>query len=166
MSRHELDSIDHRILEILQKEGRLSNQELADRVALSPAPCLRRVRALEKAGVIRRYAALLDPRKVGLGMMSFITVKLEKQGKMPAEAFAKAVRTWPEVVSCYSMTGETDYFLRIFVEDLDHYTRFLMDRLLKQPGVVDVKSNIVLEAIKDTTALPLDQVAPDRQNRD
>jgi Lrp/AsnC family leucine-responsive transcriptional regulator len=165
VSQHELDSIDHRILEILQKEGRLSNQELADRVALSPAPCLRRVRALEKAGVIRQYAALLDPRKVGLGMMSFITVKLEKQGKMPAEAFAKAVRTWPEVVSCYSMTGETDYFLRIFVEDLDHYTRFLMDRLLKQVGVVDVKSNIVLEAIKDTTALPLDQVAPGRRKR-
>lgn len=159
MASLELDSIDHRILEILQREGRLSNQELADRVALSPAPCLRRVRALEKAGIIRQYAALLDPRKVGLGLMSFITVKLEKQGRMPAEAFARAVRTWPEVVSCYAMTGETDYFLRVYVEDLDHYTRFLMDRLLKQPGVIDVKSNIVLEAIKDTTALPLDQVA-------
>ena len=165
MARLALDSIDHRILAILQKEGRLSNQDLADRVALSPAPCLRRVRALEKAGVIRQYAALLDPRKVGLGMMSFVTVKLEKQGKMPAEAFARAVRSWPEVVSCYAMTGETDYFLRIFVEDLDHYTRFLMDRLLKQAGVVDVKSNIVLEAIKDTTALPLDQVAPGRRKR-
>lgn len=165
MNKLELDSIDHRILEILQREGRLSNQELADRVALSPAPCLRRVRALEKAGVIRRYAALLDPRKVGLGMMSFVTVKLEKQGKMPAEGFARAVQNWPEVVSCYSMTGETDYFLRIFVEDLDHYTRFLMDRLLKQAGVVDVKSNIVLEAIKDTTALPLDQVVRERRKR-
>ena len=162
VSTFELDSVDHRILEILQKEGRLSNQELADRVALSPAPCLRRVRALEKAGVIRRYAALLEPRKVGLGMMSFITVKLEKKGKVPAEAFARAVRSWPEVVSCYAMTGETDYFLRIFVEDLDHYTRFLMDRLLKHEGVADVKSNIVLEAIKDTTALPLDQVASHR----
>ncbi len=163
MASLELDSIDHRILEILQREGRLSNQELADRVALSPAPCLRRVRALEKAGIIRQYAALLDPRKVGLGLMSFITVKLEKQGRMPAEAFARAVRTWPEVVSCYAMTGETDYFLRVYVEDLDHYTRFLMDRLLKQPGVIDVKSNIVLEAIKDTTALPLEQVAPHRK---
>ena len=160
MSLDDLDAIDHRILDILQKEGRLSNQELADRVALSPAPCLRRVRALEKAGIIRQYAALLDPRKVGLGLMSFITVKLEKQGKMPAEEFTRAVRAWPEVVSCYSMTGETDYLLRIFVEDLDHYTRFLMGRLLKQPGVIDVKSNIVLEAIKDTTALPLGQVAP------
>jgi Lrp/AsnC family transcriptional regulator, leucine-responsive regulatory protein len=163
VNRFELDSIDHRILEILQREGRLSNQELADRVALSPAPCLRRVRALEKAGVIRQYAALLDPRKVGLGMVSFITVKLEKKGKMPAEEFARAVRAWPEVVSCYAMTGETDYLLRIFVEDLDHYTRFLMGRLLKQAGVADVKSNIVLEAIKDTTALPLDQVAPGRK---
>ena len=165
MNTHDLDTIDHRILEILQKEGRLSNQELADRVALSPAPCLRRVRALEKAGVIRQYAALLDPRKVGLGMMSFITVKLEKQGKMPAEEFARAVRTWPEVVGCYSMTGETDYFLRIFVEDLDHYTRFLMGRLLKQAGVVAVKSNIVLEAIKDTTALPLAQLDRERRKR-
>jgi Lrp/AsnC family transcriptional regulator, leucine-responsive regulatory protein len=159
------DAIDHRILEILQKEGRVSNQELADRVALSPAPCLRRVRALEKAGAIRQYAALLDPRKVGLGLMAFVTVKLEKKGKMPAEDFARAVRSWPEVVGCYSMTGETDYFLRVFVEDLDHYTRFLMGRLLKQAAVVDVKSNLVLEAIKDTTALPLEQAAPGRRKR-
>ena len=165
MNRLQLDVIDHRILEILQREGRLSNQELADRVALSPAPCLRRVRALEKAGVIREYAALLDPRKVGLGMMAFVTVKLEKKGKMPGEEFARSVRNWPEVMGCYSMTGEMDYFLRVFVEDLDHYTRFLMGRLLKQAGVVDVKSNIVLEAIKDTTALPLDQVAPGRRKR-
>lgn len=165
MNRLQLDPIDHRILDILQREGRLSNQDLADRVALSPAPCLRRVRALEKAGVIRQYAALLDPRRVGLGMMSFVTVKLEKKGKMPGEEFARAVRSWPEVVGCYSMTGETDYFLRVYVEDLDHYTRFLMGRLLKQAGVVDVKSNIVLEAIKDTTALPLDQVAPGRRKR-
>lgn len=165
MNRLELDSIDHRILEILQREGRLSNLELADRVALSPAPCLRRVRALEKAGVIRQYAALLDPRKVGLGMMSFVTVKLEKKGNMPAEEFARAVRSWPEVVGCYSMTGEADYLLWAFVEDLDHYTRFLTGRLLKQPGVVDVKSNIVLEAIKDTTALPLSQLAADRRKR-
>ncbi len=165
MNLDNFDAIDHRILEILQKEGRLSNQELADRVALSPAPCLRRVRALEKAGVIRQYAALLEPRKVGLGMMSFVTVKLEKKGKMPAEEFAKAVRGWPEVVGCYSMTGETDYFLQIYVEDLDHYTRFLMGRLLKQAGVVDEKSNIVLEAIKDTTALPLEQAAPGRRKR-
>jgi len=160
-----LDAIDHRILEILQREGRLSNQELADRVALSPAPCLRRVRALEQAGVIRQYAALLEPRKVGLGMTAIITVKLEKKGNMPAESFAKAVRSWPEVVGCYSMTGETDYLLWTFVEDLDHYTQFLTGRLLKQAGVIDVKSNIVLEAIKNTTALPLGQLGLERRRR-
>lgn len=158
MAKLELDSIDHRILEILQREGRLSNQELADRVALSPAPCLRRVRALEKVGVIRQYAALLDPRKVGLGMTAVITVKLEKKGNMPAEEFAKAVRGWPEVIGCYSMTGETDYLLWAFMEDLDHYTRFLTGRLLKLTYVVDVKSNLVLEAVKATTALPLNQL--------
>lgn len=158
MNQLGLDATDQRILEILQKEGRLSNQELADRVALSPAPCLRRVRALEKAGVIRQYAALLDPRKVGLGMTAVITVKLEKRGNMPAAEFAKAVRNWPEVVACYSMTGETDYLLWAFVEDLDHYTRFLTGRILKLPSVVDVKSNIVLEAIKNTTAMPLNHL--------
>ncbi len=165
MDRVEFDAIDHRILDILQREGRVSNQELAERVALSPAPCLRRVRALEEAGVIRRYAALLEPRKVGLGMMSFVTVKLEKKGKMPAEDFAQAVRRWPEVVSCYAMAGESDYILKVFVEDLDHYTRFLLGRLLKQTGVIDVKSNIVLEAIKETTALPLEQIATERRKR-
>lgn len=165
MQRAVFDAIDHRILDILQREGRIPNQELAERVALSPAPCLRRVRALEEAGVIRRYAALLEPRRVGLGMMSFVTVKLEKKGKMPAEEFAKAVRGWPEVVGCYAMAGESDYILQVFVEDLDHYTRFLLGRLLKQSGVVDVKSNIVLEAIKETTALPLEQIATERRKR-
>ncbi|MBI1752949.1 MAG: Lrp/AsnC family transcriptional regulator [Acidobacteria bacterium] len=161
----DLDAIDHRILEILQREGRLSNQELADRVALSPAPCLRRVRALEKAGVIRQYAALLEPRKVGLGMTALITVKLEKRGNMPGEEFAKAVRGWPEVVGCYSMTGDTDYLLWTFVEDLDHYTRFLTGRLLKLAYVVDVKSNIVLAAVKNTTALPLNHLGLETRRR-
>jgi len=165
MIQPELDAIDHRILDILQKEGRLSNQDLADRVALSPAPCLRRVRALEKAGVIRQYAALLEPRKVGLGMTALITVKLEKRGHMPAEEFAKAVRGWPEVVGCYSMTGDTDYLLWTFVEDLDHYTRFLTGHVLKLPYVVDVKSNIVLAAIKNTTALPLNHLGLETRKR-
>jgi Lrp/AsnC family leucine-responsive transcriptional regulator len=84
-----------------------------------------------------------------------VNVKLEKRGKMPIDEFSQAVQDWPEVVACYSMTGEMDYLLRVQVEDLDHYTRFMMDRLLKQAGVLDVKSNFVLERIKDTTALPL-----------
>lgn len=150
-----LDRTDRRILDLLQKEGRLTNVELAEKVALSPSPCLRRVRALEEAGVIRDYVALLDPMKVGLGLLAYVSVTLEKRGRMASESFGRTVLTWPEVISCYSMTGEMDYLLRVHVEDLEHFTRFMMDRLLKLPSVVDVKSNFVLERVKDTTALPL-----------
>ncbi|HSD55103.1 MAG TPA: Lrp/AsnC family transcriptional regulator [Burkholderiales bacterium] len=150
-----LDRTDRKILDLLQRDGRLSNVELAEKVALSPSPCLRRVRALEESGVVRQYVALLDPARVGLALLAYVNVKLEKRGKMPIDDFSKAVQAWPEVVACYSMTGEMDYLLRVQVEDLDHYTRFMMDRLLKQAGVLDVKSNFVLERIKDTTALPL-----------
>ncbi|MEW5864710.1 MAG: Lrp/AsnC family transcriptional regulator [Pseudomonadota bacterium] len=155
MPKPRLDRTDLRILEALQAEGRLTNQELAERVALSPSPCLRRVRALEKSGVIRQYVALLDPLKVGLGMLAYVTVKLEKKGKMPVEQFVHAVQSWPEVIACYSMTGDMDYLMRVQVEDLDHYARFIMEKLLKQPGVTDIRSNFVLERVKDTTALPL-----------
>jgi len=154
-----LDRIDRRILEHLQDDGRLSNQELAARVALSPSPCLRRVRALERAGVIRRYAALLEPLQVGLGLLAYVTVKLEKRGKMPVDQFTRAVQSWPEVIACFSMTGDMDYLMRVQVEDLEHYSRFVMDKLLKQPGVIDIRTNFVLERIKETTALPLEHLA-------
>ncbi len=151
----ELDKTDRRILELLQKEGRITNSELAARVNLSPSPCLRRVKALEQSGVIRQYVALVDPKKVGLGLLAYVTVKLEKKGKMPSEQFARAIESWKEVVACYSMTGDMDYLLRVNVEDLDHYSSFVMDKLLKLPSVLDVKSNFVLERVKDTTTLPL-----------
>ncbi|HTO49885.1 MAG TPA: Lrp/AsnC family transcriptional regulator [Burkholderiales bacterium] len=150
-----LDRTDRKILDLLQRDGRLTNVELAARIALSPSPCLRRVRALEKRGVIREYVALVDPARVGLGLLAFVNVKLEKGGTLPIDDFLSAVQRWPEVIACYSMTGDTDYLLRVHVEDLEHYSRFMMNRLLKQPGVIDVKSNFVLERIKDTTALPL-----------
>ncbi len=150
-----IDRIDLRILEALQREGRLSNQDLARRVNLSPSPCLRRVRALEKEGIIRQYVALLEPTKIGLGLSAYVTVKPEKKGKMPIDQFARAVQAWPEVVACYAMTGDMDYLMRVMVADLDHYSRFVMDKLLKQAGVLDVKSNFVLERVKDTTAVPL-----------
>jgi Lrp/AsnC family leucine-responsive transcriptional regulator len=153
-SASSLDRVDRRILEVLQRQGRLTNVELAAKVSLSPSPCLRRVRALEESGVIREYVALVDPARVGLGLLAFANVKLEKGG-LPIDDFLSAVRTWPEVVACYAMTGDTDYLLRVHVEDLEHYSRFMMNRLLRQPGVIDVKSNFVLERIKDTTALPL-----------
>lgn len=159
MPKTTLDRTDRRILEQLQGDGRLSNQVLAERVALSPSPCLRRVRALEKSGVIRGYAALVDPQRVGLGLLAYVSVKLEKRGKMPVEQFTRAVQSWPEVIASYSMTGEMDYLMRVQVEDLEHYSRFIMDKLLKQPGVIDIRSNFVLERIKETTALPLEHLA-------
>jgi Lrp/AsnC family leucine-responsive transcriptional regulator len=153
-----LTRTDRRLLEILQKDARLTNLELAERVSLSPSACLRRVRALEKAGVIRRYAALVEPRKVGLTLMAFVNVKLEKRGRMPTDAFARVVKDWPEVLACHSLTGDMDYLLRVQVADLDHFARFLMESLLKHPGVIDVKSSFVLEEVKETTALPLSQL--------
>lgn len=153
------DRTDRKILEALQTDARLTNQQLAEKVALSASPCLRRVRALEESGVIRQYVALLDPAKIGLGLLAYVTVKLEKKGKMPVEQFTRAVLAWPEVIACYAMTGDMDYLMRVQVEGLDHYSRFIMEQLLKQPGVIDIKSNFVLERVKDTTALPLEHLA-------
>lgn len=153
-----LNRTDRKLLEILQRDGRLTNLELAARVSLSPSATLRRIRALESAGVIRRYVALVDPRKVGLGLMGFVTVKLEKRGRMPTDAFARSVKDWPEVLGCHALTGDMDYLLRVQVVDLDHFSRFVMDSLLKHPGVIDVKSSFVLEEVKETTALPLGHV--------
>jgi len=153
-----LDRTDLRILELLQKEGRLTNQDLAERVSLSPSPCLRRLKRLEEAGVIRGYVALLDPDRIGLGLLAYVSVKLEKRDKMPMDDFRARVQGWPEVLACYAMTGEMDYLLRVHVEDLQHFSRFVMDQLLRQPGVVDVRSSFALERIKETTALPLTRV--------
>ena len=159
MPKLTLDRTDRRILEQLQADGRLSNQELAERVLLSPSPCLRRVRALERSGVIQRYAAMLDPLRVGLELLAYVSVKLEKRGKMPVDQFTRAVQSWPEVITCFSMTGDMDYLMRVQVEDLAHYSRFIMDKLLKQPGVIDIRSNFVLERVKETSALPLEHLA-------
>ena len=150
-----LDRIDRRILELLQQDARISNQALAEKVNLTPAPVLRRVRALEEAGLIRQYVALVDPVRLGLGLLAYVTVKLEKKGRMPIEQFRRAVQGWPEVVACHSTTGDMDYLLRVCATDLEHFNRFLMNSLLKQSGVVDVKSSFALERIKDTTALPV-----------
>ncbi len=155
-----LDRTDQRILEALQRDGRLTNQELAEQVSLSPSPCLRRVRRLEDSGVIRQYVALLDPEAVGLGLLAFVNVKLDKRASLPGGRFAfdhfrDAVLAWPEVVACYAMTGDSDYLMRVFVADLAHFSRFVMDKLLTSPGVLDVRSSFALQKIKDTTSLPL-----------
>jgi Lrp/AsnC family leucine-responsive transcriptional regulator len=164
MAKLALDKTDRRILAILQDNGRLSNQDLAEQVSLSPSPCLRRIKRLEEAGVIRQYVALLDADKLGLGLLAYVNVRLEKHGVAPGLAgatsspradFAVSVGQWPEVVACYAMTGEMDYLLRVHVEDMEHFSRFMMATLLRHPAVQDVKSSFALQRVKDTTALPL-----------
>jgi Lrp/AsnC family leucine-responsive transcriptional regulator len=150
-----LDRADRRILELLQDDGALTNVELAQKVALSPSPCLRRVQRLEEAGVIARYVALLAPRKIGLGLVAHLEVMLDKQAEQARSTFRKAVQKWPEALTCYALSGQWDYSLQVFAPDLDHYSRFLMEKVLALPVVVNVQSSFVLETVKDTTALPL-----------
>jgi Lrp/AsnC family leucine-responsive transcriptional regulator len=153
----ELDKLDLKILSALQENGRLTNLELAEAINLSPSPTLRRLKRLEQEGVVARYVALLDPAQIGLGLEAFVRVMLDKRERQFA-AFAQAVQQWPEVVACHAMAGEMDYLLRVVFEDLAHFSRFVMDTLLQHPGVIDVKSSFVLQAIKQTTALPLDHL--------
>lgn len=156
MAELKLDRTDRRILEELQRDGRLSNQELADRVSLSPSPCLRRVKRLEEAGVIRQYVALVDPDRVGLGLLAYLSVRLQKHdrgGHAPIQDFAADVQAWPEVVACYAMTGDMDYLLRIQVQDLAHFSRFAMDTVMQHAAVVDMRSSFALKKIKETTAI-------------
>jgi Lrp/AsnC family transcriptional regulator, leucine-responsive regulatory protein len=162
MPKIPLDKTDRKILSVLQENGRLTNQEVAEKVNLSPSPCLRRVKNLEEAGVIRQYVALLDPDKIGLGLLAYVNVRLEKHSdaaaggsRSPRADFAAAVSTWAEVVACYAMTGEMDFLLRVHVEDMEHFSHFMMETLLKHPAVLDVRSSFALQRLKDTTALPL-----------
>jgi Lrp/AsnC family leucine-responsive transcriptional regulator len=151
----ELDATDRRILGELQAHARISNVDLAAKVHLSPSPCLARVRALEQAGVISRYAALLDPLKLGLGVSVFIRVRLETQGEQALETFEAAVRDCPEVMECYLMTGDSDYLLRVLVPDIEAVQHFIVKRLAKVPGVANIQSSFALKQVKYQTALPL-----------
>jgi Lrp/AsnC family leucine-responsive transcriptional regulator len=154
----EIGRTDARMLQVLQLEGRLTNVELAERIGLSPSPCLRRLRQLEGDGLIDRYVALLDRRKLGLDVVAFVEVQVDRHSESVASAFHAAMVRLPEVVGCFAMTGSYDYLLKVVVQNLDAYARFAMERLLKTPGVKDVRSSFVLETVKDTTALPLDHI--------
>jgi Lrp/AsnC family leucine-responsive transcriptional regulator len=155
MSLLDLDRTDRRMLDLLQEHGRMQNADLAREVALSPSPCLRRLQRLEATGVIVRYAAVVDPRKIGLGVIAHLDVMLDKQAEHARSTFRNAVQAWPEVLSGYALTGQWDYSLKVVAPDLDHYSRFLMEKVLALPVVVNVQSAFVLETVKDTTALPL-----------
>ncbi len=150
-----MDRTDLIILDRLQRDGRISNADLAQQVALSPSPCLRRVKQLEETGVVRGYVALLDPHKLGLGLQAYVTVILAKRNDSQIQSFHAAVQGWPEVLGCFALTGDMDYLLHVIADDLEHFSRFLLDRLLKQDGVTGVKSSFVLQQVKNTTALPL-----------
>ena len=151
----ELDRTDRRILAILQEQGRLPVADLAPKVALSAAPCLRRMRRLEEAGVIARYAAILDPRKLGLGLTAHLEVQLDKQAEHARSTFRKAVQRWPEVLACFALSGQWDYSMKVVATDLDAYAKFLMEKVIALPVVVNVQSSFVLETVKDTTVLPV-----------
>jgi DNA-binding Lrp family transcriptional regulator len=150
-----LDEIDLKILMRLQDGGRMSNVDLADQVGLSPAPCLRRVRALERAGVIRRYVALIDPSAVNLPVTVFVQITLDLQVEGRLEIFEKAILRRPEVLECYLMTGDADYLLRVVVSDVSAYERFLRDALTRIESAAGIKSSFALKQIKYSTALPL-----------
>jgi Lrp/AsnC family leucine-responsive transcriptional regulator len=151
----DLDAIDRRIIAVLQADGRLSNVELADRVGLSPSPCLRRVKRLEREGYIEAYRATLQRSRVGLGFTVFVDVKIEGHANARAEAFQEAIVTMPEIVACHLVSGEADYLLEVVVPDLEHYQRFLVGKLLSLPIVREVRSNIAIQTLKAGGPLPL-----------
>ena len=159
MSLAELDKLDRAILQRLQANGRETYDVIGSEVGLSASAVLRRVKRLEDAGVISHYVALVRPQAVGLGLTAYLNVRLEKHTERhkrnPMDQFRASVQTWPEVVECVSLTGDMDYLLRVVVQDMAHYSRFIMDTLLKHPSVEDCKTSFVLDRVKGTTALPV-----------
>ncbi|HET6604796.1 MAG TPA: Lrp/AsnC family transcriptional regulator [Xanthomonadaceae bacterium] len=151
----QLDRTDLAILAALQREGRISNAELAERVKLSASACLRRVQRLEAEGVIAGYGARVDLARLGLGLQAFVRVQLASHDTGVIDAFALRVAEWDEIVACFALTGDMDYLLHVVVQDLDHFSRFLLDRLLTAAGVADVNTSFVLRTVKAARAVPL-----------
>ncbi|HPF72097.1 MAG: Lrp/AsnC family transcriptional regulator [Rhodanobacteraceae bacterium] len=154
-----MDKTDIALLAELQRNGRISNTELAEKVRLSPSACLRRVQKLEADGVIAGYMAQLDPIRLGLGLQAFVRVQLTAHDGDAIERFVERIERWDEVVACYALTGDMDYLLQIVVADLDHFSQVLLDRLLKSGGVGDVNTSFVLRTVKPPGGLPLNAVS-------
>ncbi|MFZ5723669.1 MAG: Lrp/AsnC family transcriptional regulator [Pseudomonadota bacterium] len=150
------DRIDRRILEELQQDGGLTNQQLAERVGLSASPCLRRVKALEEAGIILRRVTLLERKKLGLSLTALIQISMDRHTPERFEKFEQTVRQYPEVLSCFLITGQdADYQLMVTVPDMDTYQEFLLNKITRIEGVSGVHSSFVMRRVVDTTALPL-----------
>lgn len=150
-----LDRIDYQILHHLQNSARMTNAELAEEVGLSPSPCLRRVKAMERDGVLCRYVGIVDPASVGLPINVFVNVSLTSQDQAALSEFEHRVADYPEVMECYLMTGDSDYQLRVLVPDLDSYQRFLIDKLTCIKGVSNIRSSFALKQVVHRTELPL-----------
>ena len=151
-----IDRYDRQILQLLQEDGRISNQDLADRIGLSPSPCLRRVRALEEAGIIAGYRALLDARKLGLSLMALIHISMDRHTPDRFENFEAEIGAIPEVMECLLITGQdADYQLKVVVRDMDAYQELLLNRITRIPGVTGVHSSFVLRRVVDKTGLPI-----------
>jgi len=152
----DLDRYDRQILEILQADGRINNQDLADRIGLSPSPCLRRVRALEESGLIRGYRALLDAKKLGLSLMALVHISMDRHTPERFANFEASVDVLPEVLECLLITGQSaDYQIKVAVRDMDHYQDLLLNKLTRIEGVTGVHSSFVLRRVVDRTALAL-----------
>ena len=159
MTPSPLDRLDRAILAHLQTDGRAAHDAIGAEIGLSASAVLRRIRKLEEAGVIDRYVALLKPEALGLGLMVYVNVRLEKRAehakRNPMDEFRASVQAWPEVVECVALTGEMDFLLRLVVQDMSAYSRFMMDTLLRHPSVQDCKTSFVMDRVKATTALPI-----------
>ena len=154
--RSEVDRIDRRILELLQQDGRLSNQDLADRIGLSPSPCLRRVKALEERGFIAGYRAMVDAKKLGLSLMALVHISMDRHTPERFGNFEAKVKALPEVMECLLITGqEADYQLKAVVRDMEAYQELLLNRITRIEGVTGVHSSFVLRRVVEKTALPV-----------
>ncbi|WP_082092761.1 Lrp/AsnC family transcriptional regulator [Devosia epidermidihirudinis] len=154
-AKTELTAVDRKILRALQEDGRMTVQAIADRVGLSASPCLRRIRQMEKAGIIAAYSATVDQKAVGLPVSVFISIKLERQRAHELDAFGAAISRWPEVMECYLMTGQFDFLLRVVCADLEAYEHFLREKLTQVEGVASIESSFSLGQVKYSRVLPL-----------
>jgi Lrp/AsnC family leucine-responsive transcriptional regulator len=150
-----MDATDRKILAILQREGRITNAELAERLHLSPSPCLRRLRALERDGIIEGYRAVVDRKRAGIGLTVFVELKVDGHSDRTAAAISKALTEAPEVISAHIVSGSADFLLEVAVADLEAYERLMFGTLLKLPNVADVRSNFALRTVKPPGPLPL-----------
>ena len=151
----DLNSTDRQILRELQRDGAIRNDVLAQRVGLSPSPTLRRVRALEEAGYVRSYVALLNPERLGLGIRVLIELRLSVQDRAALDRFEKDVAAIPEVIECMTVLGDWDYVLTVVARNIEDYQRILLDRLAKLPGVANYKSTLIVREVKRSTELPV-----------